>query len=119
MSRPKITPTRTHRLGTDGLLQPFARLWAWLKLCFAPGAHQAPAIRCGLLDTGELVLVDAWGQAQTFSPATTALIRTTVVAGRIDPLPDGGAHIVWPDVPKVAPGHAPKAGAPAPSYSWS
>lgn len=52
------------------------RLRAWLNRTF-PGAYSSPT-RVGLLDTGELVLMDALGRAQVISPATVQLIRVTL-----------------------------------------
>jgi hypothetical protein len=48
----------------------------WMERTF-PGPNSAPT-RVGLLDTGELVLMDALGRSQVISRATAELIRTTL-----------------------------------------
>lgn len=51
----------------------WATLRAWCAWCAAPGTAQPT--RVGMLNTGELILVGACGQAQVITAATTARIR--------------------------------------------
>lgn len=51
-----------------------SRLSLWLT-----GTHQQQPTRVGVLNTGELILVAADGQAQVLSEATTARIRAQLL----------------------------------------
>ncbi|GCL64339.1 hypothetical protein [Pseudaquabacterium pictum] len=52
--------------------------WAGLVAWASKPAQQQP-LRAGVLNTGELVLVDDTGAAQVFSAGTTALIREQLI----------------------------------------
>jgi hypothetical protein len=52
--------------------------WAGLVAWAGKPASRLP-LRAGVLNTGELVLVDDTGAAQVFSDSTTALIRTQLI----------------------------------------
>lgn len=63
---------------------------AWQWLCGLFHAGEPVATRVGLLNTGELVLVSACGQAQVLSEGTTSTIRAVLydaemnAVGRLD-----------------------------------
>lgn len=58
-----------------------ARLLAALHAMWARATAAPQATRVGLLNTGELVLVDNFGHAQILSVQTTDVVRVVVTAG--------------------------------------
>lgn len=58
-----------------------ARLLAALQAMWARATAAPQATRVGLLNTGELVLVDNFGHAQILSVQTTDVVRVVVAAG--------------------------------------
>lgn len=74
-----------------------ATAWAMLAHLMRPASHRQPT-RVGVLNTGELVLVDGTGAAQVISQATTALIReqlihTDMAASELVLFPDEGTAV--------------------------
>ena len=56
------------------------RLLITLQALWASATATPQATRVGLLNTGELVLVDSLGHAQILSAQTTDVVRVTVLA---------------------------------------
>ncbi|MCU0918744.1 MAG: hypothetical protein MUF16_00150 [Burkholderiaceae bacterium] len=51
---------------------------AWWRGAWSAGQARPAPMRVGLLDTGELVLLDSHGNAHVLSPETTERIRDTL-----------------------------------------
>lgn len=79
------------------------RLLATLQTMWARATATPQATRVGLLNTGELVLVDSFGHAQILGAQTTDVVRDTLAAAECSTTQLLGDHLLGGIAPATGP----------------